>query len=96
MKFLPALFIIALIVPAQAQQVCTNRVALVKTLTDKYGEQPAGDGIAPIERGSAAMELFVSEKGSFTVFMTYPNGISCLVGMGKSWQFRTIKKGTGL
>jgi hypothetical protein len=78
--------------PAHAQQVCTMRDDIVKMLGEKYQEQPAGQGIA----GRSILELFVSEKGTFTFLASSPNGVSCIVAAGKDWQAEAIKKGTGL
>lgn len=33
-----------------------------------------------------AIEVFVSEAGTFTIVMTWPNGMSCLIAAGKDWQ----------
>lgn len=68
---------------AQAQQVCTMRADLVKMLGDKYKEQPSGQGLV----GDRAMlEVYVSEKGTFTIVSSYPNGVACIIAAGNSWE----------
>jgi hypothetical protein len=68
---------------AQAQQVCTMRADLVKMLGDKYKEQPTGQGLV----GDRAMlEVYVSDKGTFTIVSSYPNGVSCIIAAGNSWE----------
>lgn len=70
-------------VQAQAQQVCTMRAELVKMLGDKYKEQPSGQGLV----GDRAMlEVYVSDKGTFTIVSTYPNGVACIIAAGNSWE----------
>jgi hypothetical protein len=68
---------------AQAQQVCTMRADLVKMLGDKYKEQPSGQGLV----GDRAMlEVYVSDKGTFTIVSSYPNGVACIIAAGNSWE----------
>jgi hypothetical protein len=68
---------------AQAQQVCTTRADLVKMLGDKYKEQPSGQGLV----GDRAMlEVYVSDKGTFTIVSSYPNGVACIIAAGNSWE----------
>ncbi len=43
-----------------------------------------GRGLA--NAGKAMFELFVSEKGSWTVVVSEPNGSSCILVSGESWQ----------
>jgi hypothetical protein len=83
--------IIISLLPVSAQ-VCIARTEMVKMLEEKYKEQMIGRGIA----GRSMVEVFVSEEGSFTVFYTSPNGVSCFIGAGRDWQTEVIRKGTGL
>lgn len=32
------------------------------------------------------MELYTSEDGTWTLILTQPNGMSCLVAVGEGWQ----------
>ncbi len=64
--------------------MCTDRPALLKELNGKYHEQRRGLGIAAGDRG--AMEMYVSEKGTWTLVMTLTDGKSCIVAAGHSWQ----------
>lgn len=80
------------VLPVAAQQVCAARGDIVKMLEEKYKEQVIGRGIA----GRSIIEIWVSEKGSFTLFSTSPNGVSCLIGAGVEWQTEVLKKGTSL
>ena len=67
-----------------AQAVCGPRTGLVGKLVEKYGESPQAIGM----RGeSAVFEVWASEKtGSWTILVTRPNGLSCIMATGHDWQ----------
>ncbi|MCG6884473.1 MAG: hypothetical protein LJE62_12035 [Silicimonas sp.] len=77
----------ALIVPAIAQaqnQNCGNRDLVVERLTTKYGESRRSIGMAPQGR---VVEVFASiETGTWTITITLPNGVTCLVASGQSFE----------
>jgi hypothetical protein len=62
---------------------CGIRDGIVKLLDGKYKEQLSGAGLGG---QSSMVELFVSEKGSFTVLATNTQGISCIIATGQDWQ----------
>lgn len=70
---------------AQAQgQNCGNRELVVERLTSKYGESRQSIGMAPKGR---VVEVFASlETGTWTITVTMPNGITCLVASGQSYE----------
>jgi hypothetical protein len=74
---------------AQAQLVCLKREELVKQLTEKYKEAPAGSGLIG---QTALVEVFVSEKGTFTLVSSYPNGVACIVSAGDNWEMTKVPK----
>ncbi len=67
--------------PVGAQQACVTREAATKQLEKQFN---VGRGLA--NAGKAMFELFVSEKGSWTVVVSEPNGRSCILACGESWQ----------
>ncbi len=69
--------------PAEAQSVCGDRAEIIKVLGNKYQELPAAFGIAG-QRNLA--ELFVSKSGSWTMLMTQPQGVTCILATGQSWE----------
>ncbi len=69
--------------PVQAQSVCGDRAEIIKVLGSKYKEMPAAFGIAG-QRNLA--ELFVSKSGSWTMLMTQPQGVTCILATGQSWE----------
>ncbi|MDA0241279.1 MAG: cell division protein FtsQ/DivIB [Proteobacteria bacterium] len=62
---------------------CGDRTAITKFLTDQYAENPTSLGLASNE---SVFEVFTSKRGSWTVLLTNPNGITCLLGSGEHWE----------
>ena len=69
---------------AMAQQAhgCRDRAEMVEWLAQRFGEQPIGVGLAGPER---LLELHVSPEGSWTILITSPRGLSCMLAVGQSW-----------
>ena len=74
---------VALAVPAQAQAPCGSRVDIVKMLGNKYHERPRALGIA---NQANLLEVYTSTSGSWTILLTKPQGVSCIIGTGQSWE----------
>lgn len=72
--------------PAIAQQACGPRAEIVQVLTGKYREQIIGQGIV---NDGAAIEIYASDKGTFTVLAAFGRGLACIVAAGKN--FNAIK-----
>ncbi len=73
---------------ASAQQACVTHEAATKQLEQQFDERVVGRGLA--NTGKAMFELFVSEKGSWTVVVSEPNGRSCILASGESWQQQSL------
>ncbi|MFV2035086.1 MAG: hypothetical protein ACC631_08265 [Halocynthiibacter sp.] len=72
---------------AQSRTTCLNRDALTETLTTRYSESLTGGGL---QNANQLIEIWSSpETGSFTVFITRPDGTACVVATGESWQSMT-------
>ena len=69
--------------PATAQAVCGPHGEVVKKLEGDFKEARAGLGLAG---NGGLVELFVSEKGGWSVLVTRPNGVTCLVAAGENWE----------
>lgn len=78
--------------PAPAQNFCAARAEMVKSLADKFKENPTAVGQID---GSAVIEVFVSEKGSWTILATDTNGQSCVVSAGDGFEFNVAALGEG-
>ncbi len=69
---------------ANAEQLCAPRDKAVVQLKKQFGEFVSGRGL--VVNGKRMIELFVSEKGSWTVLISDPKGLSCVVTSGENWQ----------
>ncbi len=69
--------------PANAQSMCGPHEEMIKNLAGKYKEVRAGLGLAG---DGNVVELYVGEDGSWTVLVTKPIGLTCMVAAGQDWQ----------
>ena len=65
------------------QIACAARNEIVRTLREQFGEKPVAHGLA--DSGVLA-EIFSGPQGTWTIVATTPNGVSCLIGSGQSFQ----------
>ena len=69
--------------PAQAVGMCGKRGDFIKALNDKYQETGKALGIA----GQVNLvEVFASKAGTWTILVTTPEGKSCIIAAGSSWE----------
>lgn len=69
---------------AAQSQNCGQRAAVIATLADRYGESRQSIGMATEGR---VVEVFASlETGTWTITITLPNGMTCLVASGQSYE----------
>lgn len=70
---------------ADAQQrICAQRDQIVEQLDTRHNEDRVALGLQP---DSNVLEVFASdESGTWTIIVTAPNGVSCLVAVGEAWQ----------
>lgn len=81
----------ALAPPLAAQTPsCMPREVLTETLADTYSERLAGAGL---QGPTQLLEVWTSPStGSFTVFVTRPDGWSCVMATGTDWISPTISE----
>lgn len=85
-----ALLLAALLIgaagPAAAQQrstICGDGKTIRDTLRDDYHEVAIGEGLST---SGALMQVFTTRDGStWTMLLTLPSGMACLLGAGESW-----------
>ena len=70
---------------AIAQTMCGERRAVVEKLGQTYSEAPVSIGLA---NNGSLIEVFASSSGSFTIIMTQPNGLSCVMAAGENFEPR--------
>ena len=76
------------IATAQARSTCAERGVVLKKLTGLYGESRRSMGLAA---NNGIVELHASnDTGSWTITVTHPNGMTCLVAAGCS--FETVEE----
>ena len=68
---------------AQAQTQCGPRQMVLETLANRYGESRQAIGLAA---NSTVMEMFASETGSWTITVTMPDGMVCLLASGENFE----------
>lgn len=72
-------------VPAYAAN-CANRDRVVERLEARYKESLTAGGLQSKSSGQTLVEVFASEKnGTFTILLTTPEGLTCVVAAGTDW-----------
>lgn len=80
-----ALSVFAMSTPAFAAN-CAERETVVSRLQSHYEEQPTAAGLQKLKNSQALVEVWSSaETGTFTVMMTLPDGMTCIVATGTDW-----------
>ena len=69
---------------AQQNRNCAPREAVVERLASTYGESRQSIGLG--ERGMVIETFASSDTGTWTITVTTPNGLTCLVASGQSWE----------
>ena len=62
---------------------CGTRDEIVKKLSEEYKEAPQSVGLV---NQDAVVEVFVSEKGSWTIIASGTDGKSCILSSGEGWE----------
>ena len=62
---------------------CGKRDEMVKSLFSQYHEQPRAMGLA---NPTSIIEIFTSKAGTWTILLSRPDGASCIVSAGESWE----------
>ena len=78
------------------QPQCTERATALAHLAKKYGEASVAAGIT---LNGALVEVFTTGDGNtWTIIVSTPNGMSCLVAAGEGWRTfeRPKPEGTAL
>ena len=78
--------------PSPAESFCANRAEMIRSLADKFKENPTAVGQI---NGDAVIEVFVSEKGSWTILATGTDGKSCVVSAGDGFELNVAALGAG-
>ena len=71
--------------PILAQDTpCTQRTAVLKQLSKQYSEAPVAMGLA--NNGGVIELLHSNDQRTWTLIITMPDGMSCPIAAGQSWE----------
>lgn len=65
---------------------CSNHDAVAAELAHQFSERPHAIGLA---QDATVMELYASDKGTWTLTVTLPDGMTCLVAAGSNFESMT-------
>ncbi len=77
-----------------AHVLCGERSAVVTSLEKTYSETPVSMGLAS---NGAVIEILASPTGTFTIILTRPDGLSCVMAAGENWETlpeKVVRNGT--
>lgn len=84
MKYLLAVvLLIVSALPSQALGVCGKREVFLKSLAQVYQETRRSFGIT---NNVNLVEFFASKKGTWTLLVTTPSGLTCVYAAGDQWE----------
>ncbi|MGH6931472.1 MAG: hypothetical protein ACREEE_03450 [Dongiaceae bacterium] len=84
---LAALLFIGTMPSASAQALCGKHGDILVKFADAYGEVP---GALAITDQGGLLEVLVSPTGTWTMLLTMPGQLTCVVGTGQAWQTRPL------
>lgn len=70
--------------PAVAQQICADRETILGSLSADFSEKPAALGMG--DDGNIVELLTSRDGGTWTILVTTPQGVSCVVATGEAWE----------
>jgi hypothetical protein len=76
---------------AASENQCGKHKDVTRLLLQKYNESPVGLGIT--SQGGLVEVLTASDGATWSIIVTTPDGLSCLVAAGESWRSKTITPG---
>jgi len=71
-------------VAQSAQTNCTDRTSALSHLSKAYKEQPVAMGLA--SSGGIVEVLTNGEGTTWSIIVTMPSGVTCLVASGEGWE----------
>ncbi|MFN0043203.1 MAG: hypothetical protein ACKVSF_08340 [Alphaproteobacteria bacterium] len=73
---------------AQSAQQCGERPRVLQALADRYQEVPVAMGL---DANGGVVEILSNRAArTWTILVTMPNGVSCLVATGEHWESLTV------
>lgn len=69
---------------AGPQTSCADRAQVLRHLAGTYSESPVAMGLA--NNGGLIEVLNSPDRRTFTIIITMPDGVSCMIAAGEAWQ----------
>ncbi|MEH6630141.1 MAG: hypothetical protein V7776_04920 [Halopseudomonas aestusnigri] len=69
---------------AYSQNQCDKRASIIEMLSSRYSENTQAIGVT--NKGGLIEVLTNKDGGTWTIIVTTPHGISCLVAAGEGWR----------
>ena len=83
--------VLATSIPAMAQLNCATRTEIVELLGQDFREKQNAIGLSADGR---LVEIFSADDGTWTMLITTPDSISCLITHGQDWMQAPIGAGS--
>ncbi len=80
---LGAAFVALHAVPSSAHTVCGEHAKFVDMLGVTYAEKAVAIGLTSI---GAVIEVLTSPTGTWSILLTYPTSVTCMVATGEKWE----------
>lgn len=69
---------------AETGATCAPHPAIfAQALAEQYGETPAAIGI---DAAGNVLQAYASERGTWTIVLTRPDGVTCIMSAGEGWE----------
>ena len=68
---------------AHASQICTQHGEVETHLGKKFGETVTASGF---DGAGNFVEVFASKKGTWTIVISVPGGLTCVIAAGEGWE----------
>lgn len=75
-----------------AAALCLPHEAAVKILSHEHHEVPVAIALDAADR---VLEVFASPEGTWTITVTSPDGVSCIMGTGEGFESIEPERGQG-
>ena len=82
-SILAAFVFVLNVTAANAQTLCGERAKFLAHLAKNHKEAPTSIGLTG---AGQILEVLTSENGSWTIIITNPNGVTCVVASGDAWE----------
>lgn len=86
-------FLLAASAPAIAAPQCHDRETVLAIMAKKYAEVPVAVGVS--NSGGLVEVLAAGDGGTWSIIVTSPKGMSCLVAAGEGWRWMPTEEGPG-